>query len=161
MWKTHPTVTPQKVASRTLSSTKETILRSQASKLLILTLWSKQAFAPPQAYLRLRTNQSCKAAWNIFSSFYPDSSPRILLLGRGTKLRVKETMSCTWGLWYLAANMVIIWSQGWSRGNVLLLSLLPVNSSQNVLVSLSTLQRATSSPRPCRKSSLVIVLILT
>lgn len=72
MWKTRPTVTPQKVASRTLSSTRETILRSQASELLIPTLWSKQAIAPPQAYLRLRTNQSCNAAWNIFSSFYPD-----------------------------------------------------------------------------------------
>ena len=154
--KTLPAVAPQKAASPTSSSTRETAWRKQ-SEARTPTRRSRRAVAP-RARLRpsLWTNPSCSVAWSTSSSSSPDSSPCISPLGRGTELRVREAMLCRF---QRAPSTGIMWScaqdQCWSRGSVSLPSLLPASSSWNAPVSPSTSQRVTSSPRPHRKSSLV------
>lgn len=135
MEKTLPAAAPQKVASQTSSSTREMAQRRQSTP-PIPTQRSNQAIAPPQAHLRtnLWTNQSCSSAWSTSSSFSPDLLPCILRLSRQSKLGVKEMRFCSQGPWcQRTVSTVIIWSsardQGWSRGIVLLLSLLLVNSA--------------------------------
>lgn len=133
MGKTHTAVAPQKVASQNSSSIRE-MARKRPIEPLIPTPQSEQA-AAPQAHLRpnLWTNRSCSAAWSTSSSSSPDLSPCILHLDRWTKLRVTGLQSCSQGPWFQRARALIIWrhaqDQGWSRGSVLLLSLLPASSS--------------------------------
>lgn len=80
MWKTQPALTPLKVASRILYSTREMGQRRQVSKLLILTRQPKQAADPLQSPLRAKINRWCSVAWRTSSSFSLDWSPCILPL---------------------------------------------------------------------------------
>lgn len=81
MWKTLPAVA-LRVASQSLSNTKETFLKRQSTP-LIRTPQSEQAVAPQaRVILNLWTNQSCNAVWNTSSSFSPASLPYTLSQGR-------------------------------------------------------------------------------
>lgn len=159
MWKTLPAVA-LRVASQSLSNTKETFLKRQSTP-LIRTPQSEQAVAPQaRVILNLWTNQSCNAVWSTSSSFSPASLPYTLSQGRWTKSRVTEAKWHNQGSWFQRAPRMVIMQRfaralGGSRKSALLPSRLPANSSLNAPVSPSTSQRGISSLHPDRKNCLV------